>query len=145
MRRTVPTPLYEEVSALAEAIAQPEAGAFGAVDGTAASSAYADLLALYERLEASGRPDPFVTETLADFTDDSAVAISLYRRALEQSGLFPGELLHTKRIGLARQLIAVGQKSEALEQVALARREAFGVADAAAICELDEVARNAAT
>ena len=144
MVRVIPEALYEEVRVLAEVIAQPQAGAFGAVDEAASSRAYAALLALHKRLEASGTPDPFVTEALADFTADRSEAIRLYRQALKQCEAFPGELLHTKRISLARQLLAVGQKAEALEQVEVARREAFGAADAGAIRELEEIASDAA-
>ncbi len=139
MTRRVPASLYEEVYSLTEAIVQPEVGASAGVDAELASSAYAALRALYDRLDAAGTPDPFVTEALADFSDESNVAILLYRVAIQQSAAFPGEVTYTKRIGLARRLATEGRNAEALEQVALARLEAVEVDDADAVRELEEI------
>jgi hypothetical protein len=144
MVREVPGPLYQEVFALAEAITQPLADSPAEVDSAVAAQAYAALRALNERLEAAGQSDPFVTEALADFTEDSEAAIALYYRALEQCPAFPGEVAYTKRIGLARQLISVGRNAEALEQVASARREAFAAGDTDALRDLGEIHANAA-
>jgi len=144
MAREVPGRLYEEVVSLATAIAQPFAGSPAEVGSAAAAEAFAALQALYERLEVAGQPDPFVTEALADFTDDAEVSISLYLRAIDQCPAFPGEVAYTKRIGLARRLTMVGRKEEALEQVASARREAFAAGDSDALRELDEIHSDAA-
>jgi hypothetical protein len=102
MKRAIPAALYDEVSALVSDIAQPEARPLDNVDETRASNAFAKLLALFNRRELSGDSDPFLTETLADFTDDKAEAIRLYNLALNQCAAFPGEDTISKRIGLAR-------------------------------------------
>ena len=70
-------------------------------------------------------PDPFLTETLADFSDDLDDAIRLYRLALEQSAAFPGEPTHTKRQGLAECLLEDGSIAEAREELDKAIRDAF--------------------
>jgi hypothetical protein len=140
MTRTIPPALYDEVFALATAIAQPHAKPLGAVDETKASEAYSKLHALFRRRESSGESDPFLTETLADFTDDNSESIRLYKLALDQCVAFPGEATISKRIGLARALIQVGQTIEAREQIKVARREAFSTRDAASLGELDELA-----
>ena len=144
MVREVPGPLYQEVLDLAEAIAQPLADSPAEVDTEAAARAYSALRALCERLDTSGQSDPFVTEALADFTEDREAAIALYYQAIQQCPAFPGEIAYTKRIGLARQLISAGRTPEAMEQIASARREAFAAGDTDALRELDELHANAA-
>jgi hypothetical protein len=109
------------------------------VDERVAEEALARLIALYKQRESTGEPDPFLTEALADFTDDRLEAIRLYHLALEQCELTPGEPTHTKRIGLARCLHEVGRNSEAQEQLLLARREAFAAKDSKVMSELDEL------
>ena len=140
MTRTIPPALYDEVFALVTAIAQPDADPLGPVDETKASEAYAKLHALFKRRESSGESDPFLSETLADFTDDNCESIRLYKLALDQCAAFPGETTIPKRIGLARALIQAGRTIEAREQIEVARREAFSARDAAALEELDELA-----
>jgi hypothetical protein len=139
MTRTIPPALYDEVFALVTSIAQPDAEPLSAVDETKASDAYAKLEALFKRRESSGESDPFLTEALADFTDDAAESIRLYKLALEQCAAFPGEATLPKRIGLARALIQVGRKMEAREQIEIARREAFLARDSASLAELSEL------
>jgi hypothetical protein len=139
MTRTIPPALYDEVFALVTSIAQPDAEPLSAVDETKASDAYEKLEALFKLRESSGESDPFLTEALADFTDDAAESIRLYKLALEQCADFPGEATLPKRIGLARALIQAGRKFEAREQIDIARREAFLARDAASLEELSEL------
>ena len=129
MTRTIPPALYDEVFALVTSIAQPDAEPLSAVDETKASDAYEKLEALFKLRESSGESDPFLTEALADFTDDAAESIAA----------FPGEATLPKRIGLARALIQVGRKIEAREQIDIARREAFLARDSASLEELSEL------
>jgi hypothetical protein len=96
------TELREATRHLVTSIAQPDAQPLSAVDETKASDAYEKLEALFKLRESSGESDPFLTEALADFTDDAAEAIRLYELALEQCADFPGEATLPKRIGLAR-------------------------------------------
>jgi hypothetical protein len=144
MTRTVPPALYDEVFALATAIAQPDARPLDEVDEVSASDAYAKLLALFKNRENSGESDPFLTETLADFTDDNAESIRLYRLALDQCAAFPGEATLSKRIGLVRELIKADRKMEARGQIDIARRESFSARDTGSLEELNELAAQCA-
>jgi hypothetical protein len=140
MTREIPPALYEEVFALITDIAQPDAKPLDVVDEVKASDAYAKLLALFKRRESYGESDPFLTEALADFTDDISESIRLYELALDQCAAFPGEATVSKRIGLVRALIQAGRTIEAREQTEVARREAFSARDSAALKELNELA-----
>jgi hypothetical protein len=140
MKRTIPSALYDQVGALVTEIAQPDAKPLENVDEIRASNAFAKLLALFNRCELSGDSDPFLTETLADFTDDKAEAIRLYSLALRQCAAFPGEATISKRIGLARALIESGRIVDARAQIEIARREAFAERDSEALEELEKLA-----
>lgn len=137
MTRQVPQALYDEVMDLATAIAQPEAEYD--IDEEAADAALAKLVALFRSREAAGLSDPFLTETLADFTDDLGDSIDLYRLALEQCAAFPDEPTHTKRQSLAECLLEDGSIAEAREELDKAIREAFAAGDTDAISELNEL------
>jgi hypothetical protein len=139
MTRTIPPALYDEVFALVTAVAQPDAKPLGAVDETKASEAYAKLHALFKRRESVSESDPFLTEALADFTDDNSESIRLYKLALDQCAAFPGESTISKRIGLARALIKSGRTIDARAQIEIARREAFSARDSEALAELEEL------
>ena len=145
MTRTIPPALYDEVFALVTAIAQPEAKPLGSVDEDKASEAYAKLLDLFKRRESSGDSDPFLTEALADFTDDNSESIRLYELALGQCAAFPGEATISKRIGLARALIEFGRIVDARAQIEIARREAFAERDSESLDELEELANSCRT
>jgi hypothetical protein len=145
MTRTIPAALYDEVGALVTDIAQPDARPLDNVDETRASNAFAKLLALFKRRELSGESDPFLTETLADFTDDKSEAIRLYNLALHQCAAFPGEATISKRIGLARALIESGRTIDARTEIEIARREAFAERDSEALEELEELADSCRT
>jgi hypothetical protein len=144
MTRTVPPALYDEVFALATAIAQPDARPLDVIDEVSASDAYAKLLALFKDRENSGESDPFLTETLADFTDDNSESIRLYKLALDQCSDFPGEATLSKRIGLVRELIKADRKIEAREQIDVACRDSFSARDTASLEELNELAAQCA-
>ncbi len=140
MARGIPDELYDKVFVLATAIAQPLAESEKHVDEAMASDALAKLVALYEHHERSGTPHPFLTEALADFTSDDTKAIVLYQHALDQCVDFPNEPRSTKRIALAERLYATGRTTEAREQLALARQDAFAEHDTAVMAEMDEFA-----
>ncbi|OGB22324.1 MAG: hypothetical protein A3I66_20595 [Burkholderiales bacterium RIFCSPLOWO2_02_FULL_57_36] len=93
---------------------------------------------------ASRTPDPFVSETLADFTDDPIESASLYRAAIEQCAYFPGEPLHTKQIGLASSLIGLGEIEEARGILLEAIQAARNLHDTEAIAEAEELLNGAA-
>jgi hypothetical protein len=78
----------------------------------------------YLRQENLGEPEPFLTETLADYTEDAAEAVAQYRRALAQSVGCCDEPTHTKRICMASRLIELGDLDEARLELMLGRVEA---------------------
>jgi hypothetical protein len=143
MKRNIPQVLYDQVFALINDIAQPEAGATGHIDNEKASAAQSKLRALYLEHETSGDVDPFLTEALADFTDDNVEAAKLHALALTQSGAFPGEPTLSKRVGMVRALIGSGQTAGVIEHIEIARREAFAERDSGALSELESFANTA--
>jgi hypothetical protein len=140
MRRRVPQALYDAVFEITTAIAQPDTLVGADVDSVVAEEARAKLVGLFQSRQAAGNPDPFLTETLADFTINDAEAVRLYRLALAQSVAFPGEATHTKRLGLVERLIAMGRTAEAVEELDRARRDAFAAGDTEVIKELNALA-----
>ncbi len=135
-KRTIPPALYDEVFVLVAAIAQPAAKL---VDEARAADAYSKLVALFKSREQSGNSDPFLTEALADVTEDNSEAIRLYELALKQCAAFPDEGMVSKRTGLARALIEAGRAVEAGVQIEVARGEAFLERDSDALKQLKEL------
>jgi hypothetical protein len=95
--------------------------------------------AIYARQNALGQPDPFLTEVLADFTDDAAEAIALYRIALSQSDAYPDEPTHTKHICLASRLIEIGDFSGASSELIVGRAEAVRSNDSEYLALADDL------
>ncbi len=85
-----------------------EAGDLGAED-----AAEKQLRLLHQGMLENGLADPFVVETVSDFTESPSEAISLYKSALALCPSFPGEPVHTKQISLAARLIEIGEEVEA--------------------------------
>jgi hypothetical protein len=141
VKRTIPPALYDEVFALVTDIAQPDARL---TDEVKAADAYVKLLALFKYREQSGDSDPFLTEALADVTDDNSESIRLYELALKQCAAFPGEGTVSKRTGLARALIEAGRTAEASAQIEIARGEAFAERDSSALKQLEELSASCA-
>lgn len=140
-KRRPPQDLYDKVLELTTSIAQPECCGSD-VDSAMAAEALTKLTTLFEARQASGKPDPFLTETMADFTADSNEAVRLYRLAIEQCAEFPDEPTHTKRQGLVERLFELGDNAEAEEELVKARREAFAAGDADAITDLNATNRS---
>lgn len=101
----IPPDIYERVHELALALTN----ATEADDSALYDSLYQTLLDFYHDQTRQGRVHPFLTEALADYTDDAAISAQYYELALKQSGMFPGEPTHTKMISLAERLIELGQ------------------------------------
>jgi hypothetical protein len=97
------------------------------------------LRRIYDRETSAGRIDPFLTEAMADFTADPRASAALYELALTQCASFPDEPLHTKRIGLARMLIELGDEEDAAAQLDAARFEANRNRDRDGLDEIAEV------
>jgi hypothetical protein len=98
-------------------------------DAQATSVKVARLRAVYARQESLGQPDPFLTEAFADYTEDAAEAVDLYRLALAQSGVDSQEPTHTKRICMAERLIQLGDIASASAELMLGRAEAVRLQD----------------
>ena len=124
--------------------------ALGMVNSTEAGDAalnehhYESLLRYYRELTESGRAHPFLTEALADFTEDVATSVFYYRLALEQARMQPNEPLHTKMISLAERLIELGLREQAEAYLRDGRAEAVKVADADSIKNADRLLRDCA-
>jgi len=139
--REVPRELWGEVFDLVtEALISDAAG-----DPERFAKALAALRALYVRRLALGKPDPALTEALADYTDDAAESAALYRVAIAQSAAYPDEPTHTKRICLASRLIDLGDLAEARSELALGRAEAERLSDAEYIKFADNLLLRLAT
>jgi hypothetical protein len=123
--REIPRELWAEVLEVTRDIVwEPEQ------DGAEVTSANMERLrAIYARQNALGQPNPLLTEILADFTDDAAEAVALYRIALAQSNAYPDQPTHTKRICLASRLIEIGDFSGATSELTAGRAEAARLND----------------
>jgi hypothetical protein len=135
--RAISTELYSEVFAVMTRIKD----AALADDELAQEVGCAQLRAIYDREVAAGRAEPFLTEALADVADDPNEAVTLYRLALEPAAAVPGEPLHSKRLGLARQLQELGDFSAARAELEAARFDANKFRDGEALAEIAELSR----
>ena len=135
--REVPKELWGEVLGVVTAITWGPDGR--KPDAEASEAQVAQLRAIYDRQERLGQPEPFLTEALADYTDDAAEAVTLYRRALVQSDGYSDEPTHTKRICLASRLIELGDLAEARSELVLGRAEAARLNDADYLGMADEL------
>jgi hypothetical protein len=133
--REVPRELYGEVFDLVtEALVSDAAG-----DAQRFAKALAALRELYARREALGKPDPALTEAVADYTHDAREAVVLYRASIAQSGPYPDEPTHTKRLCLASRLIELGDIVEARSQIVRGRADAERLRDAEYVKLADEL------
>ena len=133
--RHVRKKLYDDVFELVSKIVRAsEAG-----DTVVESAELSRLRTLYVRYEALGIPDPFLTEAMADYTDDPSEAVRLYRLALAQSAQHSDEPTHTKRICMAERLVELGDLEAARTELLLGRAEAERVNDNAYIKMADDL------
>jgi hypothetical protein len=136
--RKIPELLYKQVLGLTTAIVDAHENENSWLQETA----LAQLAALYNFHSATNTPDPFLTETLADFTDDAPESVSLYRLAILQSEKFQDEPIYTKQIGLASRLNELSQTQEAKQLLIEAIRTARQSEDEDAIAEAEELVAN---
>lgn len=131
--RTVPEPLHGNVLALSLALANAiEAGAPARARG-----ALRRLGGLYRAKLTS--PDPFLTETLADFTGGARAAAKLYRLAIQPCASHPDEPVVTKQVALAGRLEELGHVEEARTLIAEAGHEIGHASDKELLDELHDV------
>lgn len=121
----IPPDIYERVHELALGMTNAsEAG-----DTTRHDSCYQSLLAYHAEQTRLGRSHPFLTEALADYTDDVAASARYYELALGQARAYSDEPTHTKMISLAERLIELGQLERAEAYLRNGRAEAVRRAD----------------
>ena len=131
--KNMPQDVYERVRELALAITNAsEAG-----DDALYDSVCQVLRAYYDEQASSGRSHPFLTEAMADYTEDPAEAVRLYELALEQGRAFPDEPTHTKMISLAHRLVELGRTEQAEAYLRDGRAEAIRRGDTFWIEEAD--------
>ena len=117
---SIPPDIYERVHELAVAIVN----ASGADDDALHDSLCQTLRAYYDEQASLGRSHPFLTEAIADYTDDATEAVRLYELSLEQARTFPDEPTHTKMISLAQQFMELGRTEQAEAYLRDGRAEA---------------------
>ena len=131
----IPPDIYERVRELALAMTN----ASEAADAALQDSAYQSSLAHHEEQTSLGRSHPFLTEALADYTDDVATSARYYELALEQARAYSDEPTHTKMISLAERLIELGQFERAEACLREGRAEAVRCADVFWIQDADRL------
>ena len=137
----IPSDIYEHIHELSLAIVNAtETG-----DDALADSLCQTLRAYYDEQASLGRFHPFLTEAMADLTNEAVEAARLYELALEQASAFPDEPTHTKKISLAGQLISLGQCARAGEYLRDGRLEAVRLGDTFWIRDADRLLHDLAT
>ncbi|MES2440658.1 MAG: hypothetical protein V4584_16450 [Verrucomicrobiota bacterium] len=97
-----------------------------------------ELKSYHEEQVLLGTSHPFLTETLADFTEDPPEAVRLYQLSIRQSKAFPNQPLHTKRIALGTRLLETGNREQAEAFLLDGLAEARILNDADAIAEAED-------
>ncbi|MBA4148867.1 MAG: hypothetical protein H0X66_12195 [Verrucomicrobia bacterium] len=136
--RNIPPEMYERVYDLALSIVNAtESG-----DAALHETHYQSLLAYHQEQTALGRSHPFLTEALADFTEDLATSVRYFKLSLEQARDVPHEPIYTKMISLAERLIQLGQFEMAEAYLRDGRAEAVRCSEPDWIKNADELMKN---
>lgn len=117
----LPPDIYARVHELAVAIVNASA----AGDDALHDSLCHTLRAYHDEQTGLGRSHPFLTEAVADYTEDPSDAARLYELSLEQAALFPNEPKHTKMISLAQRYLELGHPQQAEAYLRDGRAEAI--------------------
>jgi hypothetical protein len=131
----IPRDIYERVHELAVAIVN----AAQAGDSALSEAQQSALRDFYNEQTALGRWHPFLTEAMADYTDDPSEAVQLYELALAQAVKIPSEPTHSKMISLASRLIELGRHEQAEAYLLDGRKEALRCKDTDWIEEADDL------
>jgi hypothetical protein len=118
--RRITRPLLDEVFDVVDNIKR------SSDDGNSQQEALytAALRAIYARQQVLEAPDPFLTEAVADYSDDPREAVLLYRLSIAQSSGHPDEPTYTKRICMASRLLELGDLPAVRSELILGRAEA---------------------
>jgi hypothetical protein len=134
---SLPRDVYEHVRDLALVIVN----AMQAGDDELCEAQMFALRNYYNEQTALGFSHPFLTEAVADYTENAAEAIALYELALEQARACPGEPVHTKMIALAARQIELARFEQAEAFLRDGRTEAVCSGDLDSTSEATELAR----
>lgn len=137
----IPPDIYERVFELAAAIIN----ASYADDDVLLNSLCQTLRTYYDEHVSSGHSHPFLTEAMADYTNDATEAVRLYELSLEQAKAFSNEPTHTKMISLADRLTELGCTEQAETYLHDGRLEAVRCEDTFWIEEADRLLQQLAT
>jgi hypothetical protein len=137
----IPSDIYERVRELVTAIVNAsEVG-----DNVLVTTHQQTLRDFYDEQTNLGRVHPFLTESVADYTEDANEAVRLYQLALAQAREYPDEPLHTKMICLAEELIDLGRVELAEAYLRDGRAEAVRAGDTDWIENADRLLQRLAT
>lgn len=101
--------MYERVHELALSMVN----ATNTGDAALHETLYQSLLRYHQEQAALGRFHPFLTEALADFTEDPMESVRYFKLSLEQARGVPNEPTYTKMISLAERLMQLRQFEQA--------------------------------
>ncbi len=133
---SIPPEMHEKVLAWATQMTN----ATLADDDALCQSLYLGLIDYYNEQTTAGPGHPFLTETVADYTDDPTAALSYYQLALAQSQkLGEAEPTQTILLGSAAKLIELGLQEPAQAYLQAGRNEATRRNDEFAIEEADRL------
>jgi hypothetical protein len=105
----------------------------------------AELQALHRERATLGLSHPFLTETLADYTEDLEQSAALFLLAIEEAAGFADESTYTKHISLAEVLFSIGRNDEARQHLELGLKLATEAGDQDWIDDAAELARSSLT
>lgn len=109
-------------------------------DDALSDSGYQNLLEYYREETAVGRGHPFLTEVVADYTEESNAALRYYQVALEQSQrIGPAEPTQTILLGMTVKLLELGKVEQAEAYLRDAKKEAVRRQDEYSIAEADRL------
>jgi hypothetical protein len=104
------------------------------------NEAIARLRGVYDREQARGGADAYLTDTLASFTVGAEEAVALFRLALARyRAEGSSDPTYVARLSMARRLIDLGRRDEAREEAEAARAEAALVGDDESVRLADSV------
>jgi hypothetical protein len=136
----IPDDIYYQVLDLATALVN----ASESFDKREGWKRYNELRDIVEHEVASGRPHPFLLETLADLTDDDRIAIELYRKGLEYASSSDASACRASiQFAMAERYKSMGDQNLAYECASQANEAAKGLDDPGLSKQISEFLLNA--
>ncbi len=136
--RNIPPEMYDRVHELA--LSMVDATETG--DAARHEALYQSLLKYHDEQTALGRSHPFLTEALADFTENLTASVHYFKLSLEQARWIPNEPTYTKMISLAERSIQLGQFEMAEAYLRDGRAEAIRALEPDWIKNADDLLKN---